>query len=302
MVEQASSGLAAVRDRGRQGQRTSRLKKWLVDWSMALPLLVLTSFMLVAPMVAMLIASFSSKGQFSLANWAGTLNSSSSQRAISNSLLLGLAVATIALLVGGPLSWLISRMLRFGRAFNLGMLNVAANFSGIGLGFAFIAALGTYGMVTLVIQQFGVPFTPVSQSSFLGMVISYEYSNIPLFVLLSLPAMSLLREEWWEAAQAASATRWQFWRHVGLPILAPFLIADWLLIFTWAVGMYGLPLALVGTSPRAFRLITVEMGQSMVGSFFGVNKVPVYAMILMVIAAVTLSAYRLVIRRAVKWL
>jgi putative spermidine/putrescine transport system permease protein len=302
MAEQASLGLAAVRDQGRRKRRGNQLKKWLVDWSMALPLLILALFMLVAPMVTMLIGSFASDGHFSLANWTGTLGSASSRRAISNSLLLGLAVATISLVVGGPLAWLISRMLRFGRAFNLGMLNVAANFSGIGLGFAFIAALGTYGMVTLIAQQIGLPFTPVSQSSFLGMVIAYEYSNIPLFVLLALPAMGLLREEWWEAAQAASATRWQFWRHVGLPVLVPFLIADWLLIFTWAVGMYGLPLALIGTSPRAFRLITVEMGQSMLGSFFGVNKVPVYAMILMVIATVTLSAYRLVIRRAVKWL
>jgi putative spermidine/putrescine transport system permease protein len=278
------------------------LTKWLVDWSMALPLLALTLFMLVAPLIVMLVASFMVNGQLSLANWSGTLGSPTSQRAISNSLLLGLAVATISLLIGAPLSWLISRIPRFGRAFNLGMLNVAANFSGIGLGFAFIAALGTYGMVTLLAQQLGLPFSAVPQSSFLGMLISYGYSNIPLFVLLSLPAMSLLREEWWEAAQAASATRWQFWRHIGLPILGPFLIADWLLIFTWSVGMYGLPLALIGTTPRAFPLITVEMGNSMLGSFFGVNRVPVYAMILIVTATITLSTYRFVIRRAVRWL
>lgn len=304
MADQLSFGLASTRGRSSHLRRfASRLLVWLADWSLALPLLIVSALMLVAPMVAMFAGSFiDGNGQMSLVNWSDTLGSVASQRAIGNSLLLGVTVATITLIIGGPLSWQVSRMLRLGRAFSLGLLNVAANFSGIGLGFAFVAALGTYGMVTLAMQALGLPFSPVSQSSFWGMVIAYEYGNIPLFVLLSLPAMSLLRDEWWEAAQTASATRWQFWRHIGLPILMPLMLADWLLIFTWSVGMYGLPLALVGSAPRAFRLITVEMGQSMVGSLFGVNHVPVYAVILMVIATITLLAYRLIVRRAMQWL
>lgn len=280
-----------------------RLKTWFVDWSLALPLIALASLLLVAPAVSMILSSVTGEdGGFTLINWAKTFGSTGSQRAMQNSLLLAATVATVSTLVGTPLAWLISRMARWSRSFHLGMLNVAANFSGIGLGFAYVAALGTYGMVTLAVQNTGVVFTGLPQSSFAGLVLAYCYSNIPLFVLLSLPAMSLLRDEWWEAAQACAATRLQFWRHVGAPILMPFILADWLLIFTWSAGMYGLPVALVGEKPGAFRLVTVEMYRSLYGSFFGDHRMPVYAVLLMGLAALSLLANRFIMRRGTRWL
>jgi putative spermidine/putrescine transport system permease protein len=50
---------------------------------------------------------------------------------------------------------MISRMLRGSRAFWLGLLNVAANFGGIGLAFSYTATVGTVGMLTLIIQGSG---------------------------------------------------------------------------------------------------------------------------------------------------
>lgn len=297
-------GYAQARSRGSIGRRVAQAAgRWLVDWSLALPLIIVGVLMLVAPALVMLLSSFTDNaGNFTLANWTGTFSSRASQQAIENSLLLGVGSATISLLIGAPLAWFIARMTRFGRSWSLGVLNVAANFSGIGLGFAYVAALGTYGMVTLLFQHLGLPFLPPGQNSFWGMMLAYEYSNAPLFVLLSLPVMRLLRDEWWEAAQTSSATRWQFWRHVGLPILGPFLAGDWLLIFTWSVGMYSLPLALVGDNPRSYRLITIEMGHSLLGSLFGEKRVPVYAVFLMLLAAISLITYRIIIRRAMRCL
>ena len=281
----------------------ARLAEWFVDWSLALPLIVLAAAMLIAPSVAMILQSVTDdSGAFTLVNWTKTFSAASAQHAIENSLLLAATVATIALLVGAPLSWFVSRMTRLNRSINLGILNVATNFSGIGLGFAYVAALGVYGMVTLGLKAVGIDIVPPSQSSFWGLVMAYEYSNVPLFVLLSLPAMGLLRDEWWDAAQTSAATRLQFWRHIGWPVLRPFLLADWLLIFTWSVGLYGLPVALVGERPGAFRLITVEMYRSMIGSLFGERRMPVYAVFLMVLSFISLLTYRFIVRRANTWL
>ena len=133
-------------------------------------------------------------------------------------------------------------------------------------------------------------------------MLAYEYSTVPLFVLLSLPAMALLRDEWWEAAQTSAATRLQFWRHVGWPILRPFLLADWLLIFTWSAGMYGVPVALEGDRPAAYRLVTVEMYRSLFGSLFGERRMPVFAVSLMALAVVSLLLYRLITRSGNRWL
>ena len=281
----------------------ARLAGWLADWSLALPLIAMAGLMLVTPMIAMVVASFTTDdGTFTVANWTSTYAALSAQRAFQNSLVLGAAVATIALLIGAPLSWIVSRLTRLNRSLHLGILNVATNFSGIGLGFAYVATLGAYGMVTLAIKHLGVDVAPPSQASFWGLVLAYEYSNVPLFVLLSLPAMSLLRDEWWEAAQASAATRLQFWRYVGWPVLRPFLLADWLLIFTWSVGMYGVPVSLEGDRPSAYRLVTVEMYRSLYGSLFGERRMPVYAVSLMVLAIASLLAYRLITRKGNQWL
>ena len=59
------------------------------------------------------------------------------------------------------------------------------------------------------------PGYPPEIGSFTSLVMAYEYTNIPLFVLLTLPAMGILRQEWLEAAEVCAASRWQFWRYVG---------------------------------------------------------------------------------------
>lgn len=284
--------------------RPSRVARALGDWLPALPLILVAGTLLLAPCFVMIRASFADAtgSGFTVGNWTGVFNSRTARAAIGNSLLLGFTVATIALLVGAPLAWILSRMARGSRSLYLGLLNVAANFSGIGIGFAFVAALGTYGMVTLMVRSLGLDVTPPAANSFWGLVLAYEYTNVPMFVLFSLPAMALIREEWWEAAQVCSASRFQFWRHVGWPVLRPFLLASWLLIFTWSVGMYGTPVALMGESPAAYPLITIDMSRTLQGSLFGSQRMPVMAVILMVFAMASLLLFRLFTRRGLKWL
>ena len=69
-------------------------------------------------------------------------------------------------MVGAPLSWIVSRLARLSRSLHLGILNVATNFSGIGLGFAYVAALGAFGMVTLALKRVGLDAAPPPQADF----------------------------------------------------------------------------------------------------------------------------------------
>jgi putative spermidine/putrescine transport system permease protein len=279
------------------------LGRWLVDWGPAIPLLVVVFVMLVAPAITLIIQSFlTSSGSFTLEHWASILGSRGAQRAVGTSLGIGVVSATISLVVGGPAAWLITRMLPASRSFWLAMLNVAANFGGIGLAFGYVATLGTLGMITLALRSLGIAFEPPAPSSFLGLVLAYEYTNIPLFVLLTVPAMGILRREWREAAAVASATAWQDWSRIGLPVLTPFLSASWLLIFTWSIGLYGLPFAMGGADGSGrIRLITLEIGITLQSSFSGPQEAAVLAVLLMLIASVSLITYRLILRRALQW-
>jgi putative spermidine/putrescine transport system permease protein len=259
--------------------------------------------MLLAPAAALLVQSFQADGGgLTLEHWAKILASRGAQRAIGTSLSIGAVCATVSLLIGGPLAWFISQMVPVRRSIWLAIFNVAANFGGIGLAFAYVASLGTYGMVTLALKSLGVPFTPPESSSFLGLVIAFEYNNLPLFVLLTVPAMGILRKEWQEAAQTSSATPLQFWRMVGLPILFPFLSASWLLIFTWTIGLFGLPIALtLGGMATKVRLLTLEIGFVLQSSFTGPQQAAALAVILMAIASVSLITYRYILKRALRW-
>jgi putative spermidine/putrescine transport system permease protein len=266
--------------------------------------MLLVSYCLIAPIVVLVLQAFWVDGAPSLELWGRVLGKAANQEAIATSLGLGIASASITLVVGSPAAWLISRMLASQRAFWMGLLNVAANFGGIGLAFSYLATLGVVGMVTLMIQALGIPFDPPRSSSVAALLMAYEYTNIPLFVLLTIPAMSILREDWWEAAQVASATRLQFWRRIGLPVLAPFLVAGWLLIFTWTIGIYSIAYGLAGQSGgTAARLITLQIGTTLQSDVInGTGQAAVLSVVLLAIAVVSLLGYRRVLRRAMRWL
>lgn len=283
----------------------ARLGRLVGDWLPALPLIALAIALLVAPTVELVVRSFySAETGATLDFWAQTIGSKGGQRAILTSVLLGLVCATLAVLLGGPLAWLVSRMVTSHRSFWLSMLNVAANFGGIGLAFGYMAALGSYGMVTLALNDLGWKgFDPPEIGSFASLVMAYCYTNIPLFVLLTLPAMAILRTEWMEAAETCAASRGQFWRFVGLPILTPFLLAGWLLIFTWSIGIYGLAYALGQTAATtgSLRLITLQIGLTLNTGAGSEERAYVYAVVLLLLAVVSLLSYRATLRRALRW-
>ena len=193
-------------------------------------------------------------------------------------------------------------MARTGSTLWVAIMNVASNFSGIGLGFAYVATLGATGMVTIVLSQVGLASLAPDRDSFPAFVLAYSYVNVPLFVLLVLPAMSVVRDEWWEAAQASSTTRWQFWRHVSLPVLAPFAAMGWLLVFTWSVGTYATAYAMAGGAGSDLQLITLSIGQRLQSSVFGLDRAAALSILLLSVAVLVLLLYRMIARRARRWL
>jgi len=260
--------------------------------------------MLVIPTLMVVLFSFrGDTDSWTLQYWAETFQRRGDRLAIVTSLSLGVACATLSLLIGAPLAWFIARASRAARASWLSLLNVAANFGGISLAFGFTASLGTYGMVTLILQQTGLAFTPPGPATFLGLLLAYLYTNVPLFVLFTLPAMGVVQRDMIEAASVLGASTVETSRFIGLPLLAPFLAAGWLLIFTWSIGVYAVPYALAGSGVNGqFRLMTLQIGIALNSATSSQERAAVLATLLLLIAAVSLVAYRLVIRKAVRWL
>jgi putative spermidine/putrescine transport system permease protein len=278
------------------------LRRWLADWGPALPLLAVVAAMLLAPALQLIWGSLVRDGSPTLANWADVLSSPRHQREIAGTLFLAGVSASVATLVGTPLAMLVGRMPAFRRSGWLALLNVAANIGGIGLGFALVATIGSVGMVTLALRGLGLPWAPPPVDSFEGLILGFAYTNVPLFVILTLPAFGILRDDWAEAARVAAASRTQYWRRIGLPILAPFIAAGWLLIFTWSIGIYSLAYALAGTGgSQRVPLMTLRIGTVIQSDVFTTWRADVLAVLLMAIALAALWAYRGLLRRGARW-
>ena len=132
-----------------------------------------------------------------------------------------------------------SRLRNFVNAF----ANMTSNFSGVPLAFAFIILLGFNGSITIMLKQAGIieDFNLYSKT---GLIILYTYFHIPLGVLLLYPAFDALREDWRESASLLGASSWQFWRHIGLPVLTPALLGTFVILLANALGAYATVYAL----------------------------------------------------------
>ncbi|WP_322187839.1 ABC transporter permease subunit [Fulvimarina sp. 2208YS6-2-32] len=148
-----------------------------------------------------------------------------------------------AIVHGGLPGWIRPSLVTFS--------GVASNFAGIPLAFAFIATLGRVGLVTLFLKDaFDVNIYSYGFNllSFWGLTITYLYFQIPLMILIITPALDGLKTEWREASAILGASNWQYWRHIGLPVLAPSILGCFLLLFANAFGAIATAYALTGSS------------------------------------------------------
>ena len=80
--------------------------------------------------------------------------------------------------------------------------------------------------------------------SLTGLAVVYTYFQIPLMLIVFLPSLDGLRQEWYDASASLGGGAWSFWRHVGGPILAPSFLGALLLLFTNAFSAYATAAAL----------------------------------------------------------
>jgi len=88
---------------------------------------------------------------------------------------------------------------------------------------------------------------------------------LALLTLLVLPALAAITSDLEEAAHLVGASRFAFWRRIGLPILAPSLLGAFLLLFANAMGTYATAWALVGGSAN---VVTIRIGELTAGDAF----------------------------------
>jgi putative spermidine/putrescine transport system permease protein len=276
-----------------------------LSWLGVVPFFAYVGVFLLLPTAIIVIGSLTaSGGGVSLANFAG-INKPYMVKAFT----LSLSVSGVSALAGAFFGALFAYAVVTGnpngllRRSIMSASGVLAQFGGVALAFAFIATISTVGFVTVFLKDHGIDIYPngVWLYDAPGITLIYVYFQIPLMVLVFLPALDGIRPQWREATESLGGSTWHYWRYVAGPLLAPAFLGCTLLLFANAFSAYATISALLtngGTYVplQVQALLTSETEQSQPG----LAQALALAMILIVVIVMTL--YALLQRRTTRWL
>lgn len=269
------------------------------------PFFAYTAIFLLIPTLIVVIGAFlDGRNQPTLGNLAA-LAQPQITSAFSRSILLSASTAIVGAAVGALLAYAVSTSPESGhlRRVITSLCGVLAQFGGVTLAFAFVATVGFQGFLTLWLQDVGVD---LAGSTWLfepdkGLILVYAYFQVPLMLIVFLPAVEGLRPQWREAAESLGGSTWDYWRHVAGPILAPSFIGATLLLFTNALSAYATAAALISQgSPIVPLQIGGTLSSEVILGQENVGKAMALGMI--AIVAVVMTVYSVLERRTSRWL
>jgi putative spermidine/putrescine transport system permease protein len=272
-----------------------------------LPFFGFVALFLLLPTVFVLLGAFQTKdGAFTAENISAVLTQPRYVQAFLRSIQLSVATALVGALLGALLAWAVSSGGPGGwlRQLVIAGSGVLAQFGGVMLAFGFLAAFGFNGLVTMALADtvgINLNENPTWIYGMTGLTLVYTIFQIPLMVIVFLPALDGLRQEWYDASASLGGSSWSFWRHVGGPILAPSFLGAVLLLFANAFSAYATAAALVSQgAPIAPLQIREALTSEVVLGQENIGKALALGMI--VIVVVVMGLYALVQRRAGRWL
>jgi len=260
---------------------------------------------LVLPTLIVTLGAFqTADGQFTLDNIRAMFTTDVFIDSFVKSLQLAAITAIMGAVFGALLAWAVVRGDPNGllRQFVIAASGVFAQFGGVMLAFGFLATFGFNGLITMFLKNnLGMKGLDVSWIyEMAGLAVVYAYFQIPLMLIVFLPSLDGLRQEWYDASASLGGGAWSFWRSVGGPILAPSFLGALLLLFTNAFSAYATAQALI--SQGCFLVtqqIACQMQSEVVLGQENVGKALALGMI--VIVSAVMAVYALIQRRASKW-
>ena len=276
-----------------------------LNWVGAVPFFVYIALFLLLPTGIIAIGAFLDEGgSFSLTNFA-SLSESDIVKASVQTISLSVVTALLGAFFGALLAYAIATGNPTGlfRRMVVSASGVLAQFGGVTLAFAFIATIGPAGLVYLFAKAHNVDFYAngiwLFELSGLGLV--YLYFQIPLMVLVFLPAVDGIKPQWREAAESLGGNTWHYWRHVAGPILFPSFLGCALLLFANSFSAFATANALInqGNPVLAQQIsgaLSSEVGLHKPGL---ANAIAIEMIVIVVIATVL---YSLLQRRSSRWL
>jgi iron(III) transport system permease protein len=255
-------------------------------------------FLVAFPLAKLFVVSFEDQrtGAFTLANYAFAYGRERYINALVNSLLLGLASATLAVILAVPMAWAVSRTDMPGKGLTwatvLGAFILPPYLSAIGW---ILLAGPNSGFVNRFwrdLTGFEAPLFNIF--SFEGMTLVIALNSFPLVFIFVKAALDLVSSEMEDAANILGAGTWTAMRRISIPLVMPAILGGFILVFLEAISLFGVP-AILGI-PARLNVVTTQLWQ-----FFEwpvrVEVAAAYAMPLLMITAGLIAVQKLLLAR-----
>lgn len=272
-------------------------------WLGLVPFFGFLLLFLIIPAISVFLDALKTEEGYSLSA-LGDAISGQNWQAFKYSIVFSAGAAVVGVIWGTLLAYAAAVLIRPKWLRNLitSFCGVAANMGGLPLAFAFITLLGARaGVLTNVLKWFGLDLYDhgFDLGNTAGLIVVYSYFNVPLMVLITLPAIDGLKQSWREACANLGGTTATYWRRIGLPVLTPSLLGGFLLLFANSFAAYATARILTDNSKIVSLRIAfflggdVSIGEDAVG----------FALVawMIIIMAVCMTLYWVARKRAERW-
>ena len=199
------------------------------------------SLIVLIPLSALVFKSFTMTGD---AFWAAI---SSPRVLASYRLTFGAALlaALVNVVFGLLIAWVLVRYRFPGKQIVDALVDLPFALPTAVAGISLTALLAGNGWLGQYLEPLGIKlaFTPA------GVVIALIFVSLPFVVRTVQPVLEDTEKELEEAAACLGATRWQTFRRVIFPAIAPALLTGFAMAFARAVGEYGSVIFIAGNMP-----------------------------------------------------
>lgn len=196
--------------------------------------------------------------KYTLAHYVSVYADGFTYRALANTLVFALVTVVVAFLFGLPIAWLAERTDLPAKPllYALMMIGIVIPTFFVAMGWMLLLH-PRIGFVNIWLQRLtGDPDVAISVANIWGMGVVEGLSLAPLAFIMTASAFRAMSPALEEAAEVHGMSRYQMFRRVTLPLLAPALLAAAIFIFVVGMAAFDVP-AVIGLANRIYTFSTL---------------------------------------------
>ncbi len=268
--------------------RLRNLEPSILLWIVLVAILI---FLVVNPLLRLLISSLidPETGGFTLGNFAAAYGRARYVTALTNTLIMGLAVCALCTAIAVPMAWAVSRTDMPGKM-TIRLLTLGAFITPPYLGaLAWIFLAGpNAGWINAGFRSLtGADWALFNIFSFPGLVFIIAIYSYPYLFVFTSTALDTVSSEMEDAANIHGAGIWRTTFRITLPLVLPAILGGAIITFLEAIALFGSP-AMIAI-PARYNVVTTQLLE-----FFSYPvRVEVAAAYALPLLAITVALYLL---------